>query len=70
MDDKKKFITFLQGGQGIGQYISYDFMTVRKNDTVNSYLGVYRKFFSLFRIKGNVFEEQSGIKIIGSGSAF
>lgn len=71
VDDKKKFITFLQGGQGIGQYISYDFMTVRKNDTVNSYLGVYRKFFRYLGIKGNVFEEQSGIKkIIGSGSAF
>ncbi|MBJ8054424.1 site-specific integrase [Bacillus cereus] len=71
VDDKNKIITFLQGGQGIGQYISYDFKTVRKNDTVNSYFGVYRSFFRYLGIKGSVFEETSGIKkIIGSGSAF
>lgn len=60
MDDKKKFVTFLQGGQGIGQYISYDFMTVRKNDTVNSYLGVYRKFFRYLGIKATYLKNKVG----------
>ncbi|AZV41554.1 integrase hypothetical protein [Peribacillus asahii] len=71
VDDKNKIIAFLQGGQGIGQYISYDFKTVRKNDTVNNYLGVYRSFFRYLGIKNSIFEEISGTKkIIGSGSAF
>lgn len=70
-DDKKKFIVFLQGGQSTGQYISYDFKTIRKNDTINKYLGVYRSFYRYLGIKNSIFEEISGTeKIVGYGSAF
>lgn len=62
IDDKNKIIAFLKGGQGIGQYISYDLKTFRTNDTVNSYLGVYRSFFRYLGIKDSIFEESSGMK--------
>jgi integrase len=64
VDDKNKIIAFLQGGQGTGQYISYDFKTIRKNDTVNNYLGVYRSFYRHLGIKDSIFEELSGTKTI------
>lgn len=71
VDDKNRIIAFLQGGRGIGQYISYDFKTSRKNDTVNNYMGVYRNFHRFLGMKDNIFEELSGTqKFIGSGSAF
>ncbi|EJR53765.1 TPA: site-specific integrase [Bacillus luti] len=71
VDDKNKIIAFLKGGQNIGRYISYDFKTIRKNDTINNYFGVYRSFFQYLGIKDNIFEEISGTqKIIGSGNAF
>jgi integrase len=70
-DDKNKIITFLKGGQGTGQYISYDFKTLRKNETVNNYLGVYRRFYRYLGINDSIFEELGVTKkIIDSGSAF
>ena len=70
-DDKNKIIAFLQGGEGSGRYISYDLKTIRKNETINSYFGVYRKFLDYLGIKDNIFAEISGTeKILGVGSAF
>ncbi|SDM41531.1 integrase/recombinase XerD [Bacillus sp. OK048] len=70
-DDRNKIIAFLKGGQGNGQYISYDFKTLRKNNTVNNYLGVYRSFYCYLGLKENIFEEISGSNtIIDIGSAF
>jgi integrase len=66
VDDKNKIIAFLQGGKGIGRYISYDFKTIRKNDTVNTYLGVYRSFLCYLGIKDNIFAETNGTKRIYS----
>ncbi|MCY8938527.1 tyrosine-type recombinase/integrase [Peribacillus frigoritolerans] len=69
VEDKNKIIAFLQGGQGIGRYITYDFKTIRKNDTVNTYLGVYRSYLKYLGIKDNIFAEPNGIKkITASGS--
>jgi integrase len=71
LDDKNRIKAFLQGGQGTGQYISYDFKTVRKNDTVNNYFGVYRSFYRYLMLKDSIFEELSGTKkIVNMGSAF
>ncbi|TBX50321.1 site-specific integrase [Bacillus mycoides] len=69
-DDKNKIIAFLQGGQGVGQNISYDFKTVRKNETVNNYLGVYRSYFRYLGIKDSIFEEVSGQTILLNKSGF
>ncbi|WP_277584995.1 tyrosine-type recombinase/integrase [Psychrobacillus antarcticus] len=70
-DDKNKIITFLKGGKGNGQYITYCLETVRKNDTVNAYLGVYRSFFDFLGITDNIFKETKGLyRIIDSGNAY
>jgi integrase len=71
IDDKNKIITFLKGGKGNGQYTTYDFKTVRKNETVNSYLGVYRSYFRYLGIKESIFEGTSeSKKILTRASAF
>lgn len=71
VNDKNKIIAFLQGGQAIGRNILYELNTVRKNETVNNYLGVYRSFCSYIGIKDSIFAKVSGTqKIIGSGSPF
>lgn len=71
VDDRNRLIAFIQGGQRIGQKISYESKTTRNNGTVNSYLGVYRDFYKFIGIKDNIFQELSGIqKIMDSGSAF
>ncbi|WP_079523833.1 tyrosine-type recombinase/integrase [Solibacillus isronensis] len=69
--DINKIRVFLKGGTGTGQYITYDFKTVRANSTVNSYFGVYRSFLRYLGIKNNIFEQTDGTKIITDvGSAF
>lgn len=70
VDDKNKIKAFLLGGQGIGKYITYDFKTVRKSNTINNYFSVYRSFFRFIGINDSIFQELSGTKkIIYSGSA-
>lgn len=69
--DKNRLITFLRGGQGAGQYISYDLKTFRKNDTINNYFGVYRSFCRYIGVTENIFNGTSGKKIIkGTENAF
>jgi len=71
IDDKNKIIAFLKGGGGTGQFITYDLKTVRKNNTVNNYLGVYRGYYRYLGIQDSIFEELSRSKIIKEiGSAF
>lgn len=69
--DINKIRAFLKGGKDIGRYIAYDFKTVRMNETVNSYFGVYRSYLRYLGLKDNIFEQSNGTKIITErGSAF
>ncbi|CAN7379405.1 tyrosine-type recombinase/integrase [Rossellomorea sp. LjRoot5] len=61
-DDKNRIIHFLIGGKGLGKFVTYEFSTIRKNDTVNKYLGVYRSFYRYLKIENNIFEESNGTK--------
>ena len=71
VDDINKIITFLKGGKVVGDYITYDLETVRTNETVNIYFGVYRSFLLHLGLKDNIFEQSNGTKIITeAGSAF
>ena len=69
--DINKIKAFLKGGTVTGQYITYDFKTVRQNNTVNNYFGVYRSFLRYLGVKDNIFEQSGGTKKINEvGSAF
>lgn len=69
--DINKIRAFLKGGKGEGQYITYNYETVRTNETVNIYFGVYRDFLRYLGVKDNIFEQSNGTKIIAErGSAF
>jgi len=70
VNDQNKILAFLKGGQYIGQNISYNFNTIRKNETVNNYLGVYRSYYSHLGIKDSIFEELGGTEKVQTGSAF
>lgn len=58
LKEARKIKQFLIGNSVIGGTISFETVTSRSNDTVNTYLGVYRAFYEYLGVKKSPFHEK------------
>jgi len=59
-NDANNFIEFLEGISKEGTFISINFITRRKNSTINTYLPFVRKYITYLKIKDSIFSSKSG----------
>lgn len=69
-EELNRLIAFLKGGKRESNAIIFEGITIRSNQTINHYFGVYRKYFDFIGIESNIFNESENIGGDKGGNGF
>ncbi len=59
-----RIVAFLKGGVRENEDIRFEGITLRTNQTINHYLGVYRKYYKFLGIQSSIFNEYENVEIM------